>query len=184
MDHERACLDQSKLAGGDEGEWKKLIAEFWPLLLKQAYRVVHNESHAEDIVQHVVQRLWEGRAQIIHIESIRYYLFRMTQNTAVSELRSRQRLKEVPFSCLPAERYEFHSQADDPQVILQGQERQERILQLVLVLSGPQRRVVECLQSSDGMSTRKIGKVIGCSCKNVQTLLRRIRDRLEPVTQF
>ena len=78
-----------RLLVGDPAAFDQVIQRYWIPLTGYASRVLDDEEAAKDVVQSVLIRLWEKRAQLKQ-GSLRGYLLRLTRNSAFDELKRRR----------------------------------------------------------------------------------------------
>lgn len=174
-------LNRNKIVAGDEEEWCKFHILCSPILWAPVLRIVRDYHLAQDIVQMVFLKTWHTRAMLGTVKSWPAYMSQAARHTTLSEVK-KQSLRKRHTSCLPVVAdYSFASKEEDPQAVLLRQEHHKCIRQSVDALTAKQRKVAGYLLREDGTSTRDIGRAIGCSHKNVQGILGRIRRQLEPV---
>jgi RNA polymerase sigma-70 factor (ECF subfamily) len=77
-----------EIALGDARALERLIARYWGPLTAYASRIVGDPQGAEDAVQTVFIRVWRDRRSAPP-RSVRSFLFRVTRNLALDEVRSR-----------------------------------------------------------------------------------------------
>lgn len=67
--------------------------DIWPIrhkLYRFALRIVQNQTEAEDVVQEVMAKLWNRRAQWAEINNLEAWSMRLTRNLAIDYVRRRR----------------------------------------------------------------------------------------------
>lgn len=71
---------------GDAGAFEAVVRAYGPRLTRFAFGFVHGKEEAEDVVQDVLWRVWEGRRDWAPRVSLRAYLFTAVRNRALNAL--------------------------------------------------------------------------------------------------
>jgi|GEM_PF-3841815 len=172
------AIDLNRLAEGEAGEWAKLLRRFHGFMLKQAISIVKDIHSANDVVQEALSQLWRKKSQLCRIKSLPAYLARVTRNMAITHLRRLATDKMLSIHTEIAEPIESSRQSD-PLATVCLDELCQTVSKARDELPPKQRRVVDCLLSDGGVSTRQVGRYIGCSHKNVQAILYRVRPKFK-----
>lgn len=85
MDVQKNLIDCQSI---DEKCFELIYKRYWDQVLAYATCIVHDQSLAEDIVQHVFVSLWDKRSER-HIENIENYLKRAVKYAAFHEIKKR-----------------------------------------------------------------------------------------------
>ena len=80
--------DRIKL--GDKYAFELLFREYYVHLCKFANKFLHDPEEAKEIVQEAFTKIWEEREGINSEESVKAYIFRITQNNSISRLRKKK----------------------------------------------------------------------------------------------
>ena len=174
MTEPKNVIDKDKIASGDEQEWKKLFELYYPILSEHAHRIVNDTHLANDIAEIVILKLWEKRSTAANIKFLRAYLIRAAKNEGFSYIEKLSYKKETLYSFdieIPAP----VEKANDPETILQHKELQKTISISIKELTPRQREVIDHMSADTDASTRALGKTVGCSYKNIQAIIHRIR---------
>ncbi|MHC4464072.1 MAG: RNA polymerase sigma factor [Planctomycetota bacterium] len=181
MSQKSSNIAAEKIANGEAQEWKKLVKRYNKVLVSQAYSITHDTQSANDMAQMVLLKLWEQRSIAVHIKSLEAYLVQAARNTALTYIQQRDR--EVPYlsdiTMLTSGR-----KANRPETVAQQKEFREMISIQIARLTPRQHEVIEHILSEPTISTRKLGKVLGCSHKNVQAILGRIRHQFRNIQKL
>jgi len=76
-----------RVTAGDEGAFGELFHLWRDKLYFFILRITHSSEMAEDILQDVFVKIWTNRATLDSIEHFDAYIYRMSQNQAISGMR-------------------------------------------------------------------------------------------------
>jgi RNA polymerase sigma-70 factor, ECF subfamily len=150
---------------GDEQAFELLFHKYYVRLCAFANKFLNDPENAGEIVQEVFVKIWEGRDDIDPEESLKAYLFKITQNLSLNKLRRlkvESRYTEI-YKLVYLERQEF-SALDS----LLAKELQENIAHAIGKLPAECRKVFE-LSRTDGLKYREIADTLNISVKTVET---------------
>jgi RNA polymerase sigma-70 factor, ECF subfamily len=171
-----------RLATGDATALTAIAEWLWEPLAAYAYRIVEDRDAAMDIAQEACVRLWE-RGGHDAPSKLRSYLFRITRNLALDQLRTRRTRHRLLWShrsaqALGSARPERPDEALD-HARLAGQ------VQRAIQGLPERRREVFTLAYLRGLSYAEVGEVLGISPKTVQNqmsaALAQLRRTLRPL---
>ena len=77
----------SRLQNGDEKAFTAIYERYNKMLYVLAYKYLKDTFLAEDIVQQVFLKLWESRSLFVGSVHLRNYLYTMTKNPVLNEIR-------------------------------------------------------------------------------------------------
>jgi len=80
-----------KLREGDRSAFKFLFITYYDYLFNYIYKLSGDEAVAEDVVQEVMIRIWEKKAQIKINTSVKSYLFKACHNQFLMHLRKEKK---------------------------------------------------------------------------------------------
>jgi RNA polymerase sigma-70 factor (ECF subfamily) len=166
------------LAEGDPESLDQLIRWFWEPLASYAYRLVADRDAAMDIAQETFVILWEGRERIAP-RSLRAYLFRITRNRALDQLKTRRTRRRLLKS------YDAHrSRPATPEDVFERDRVSDQV-ELAIRTLPERRREVFVLAYLKGLSYSEVADVLGISPKTVQNqmsaALSQLRELLSPL---
>jgi RNA polymerase sigma-70 factor, ECF subfamily len=78
----------------DQADFEQLAMEYLPTLYSGAYRMTHNKSDAEDLVQETYLKAYRSFKGFEAGTNLRAWLFRIMTNTFINQYRQRQRRPE------------------------------------------------------------------------------------------
>ena len=79
----------SEIKAGDMKAFDQLYHRYCNKLLSFSMSIIKSREEAENIVQEVFLALWMNRDKISSVASVKYYVFTIAYNTAISALRKK-----------------------------------------------------------------------------------------------
>jgi RNA polymerase sigma-70 factor (ECF subfamily) len=151
-------------------DWERIVAQHSRHVLGTAYRLLGNESDAEDVSQEVFLELFQKlpALQIAHVPAL---LHRITTFRALDRLRRRHATQ--PLGGEPAARL-----SDGPEEQAIGAELAAWLRQAVARLPA-QEAAVFCLRFFEDLSSQRIAETLDISLGAVAVALHRARANLE-----
>lgn len=77
----------SKIREGDESAFSSFYEQHWTVVHRFVMKYLKCQDLSDDVTQDIFIRLWEGRADLPEIASLKSYLFVTARNTAFNVLR-------------------------------------------------------------------------------------------------
>jgi RNA polymerase sigma factor (sigma-70 family) len=175
---------------GDQGAFEALINKYEKSLRGYIKRMLKDEEIIEDILQHVFLQFYLALPKLRTNVPLHAWLYRVTYNRCVDELRRKRHCKSVSFSQLErAYNEEVHLLADmlpdtglTPEAILEQQELHTQLLQAIKALS-PTFRAVVHLRCFVERSFSEIGKQLDMPEGTAKTYFYRSLPRLRAALQ-
>lgn len=139
-------------------------------LFRLAYRMTGSALEAEDLVQEVFLKVWNGRCELESVQNVEAWCMRIAKNLAIDRLRSKHwttRTDEEPIL----------AQADSatPYQIAEQADTFAHIRQIMDQLPEKHRQVME-LRDIEGLSYEEICEVLSMTLPQVKTNLFRARQ--------
>ena len=142
-------------------------------LYRVAFYMLESEAEAEDAVQELYLKLWEGRGQLDAVRQPKAYSIRMLKNLCLDRIR---RVKHLTFvERLPET--EFGRAQDDE---IDGRHRLDKVLEAVKSLPERQRQVL-LMRTVQGLSYEEISTATGMNYLTLRVLLSQARKRLKSI---
>jgi RNA polymerase sigma-70 factor, ECF subfamily len=149
---------------GDEQAFELLFRKFYVRLCAFANKFLNDPEEAKEIVQEVFAKIWEGRDLIDPDDSLKSYIFKITQNLSINKLRRKKvesKYAEI-YKFIYCEQFDFSVHES-----LLARELEENIAQAVGNLPGECRKVFE-LSRTEGLKYREIADNLNISVKTVE----------------
>ena len=134
-----------------------------------ARRILRDPAEAEDLVQEVFSRMWNGELPFHGRSSCATWLYRVMVNRSINGLRARRRRGRLELS--PAE-------GADPESTAAARERWRQVVGVLGQLSAQHRELLT-LRELHGLSYPEISERLGIPEGTVKSALNRARARLE-----
>jgi len=164
-----------RLKNGDISCFEALMRKYKKQVMNIIYRFIGDENEAEDLAIEVFLRLFES-AKIYRVKAkFSTYLYRITVNLCINELKKKRRHKVISLNALNTPISSGPSFS--PLSILEQRERDALIKKMIDALP-PRQRMALILQIYEELSYREISKVLACSIKSVERLLYRAKLNL------
>jgi RNA polymerase sigma-70 factor (ECF subfamily) len=140
-----------RFRAGEEKAFDQLFRAFFTPLAFYAYRLLDDDTSADDLVQDCFVELWQRRHKLENIQSIKAYLYRCVHNKALNYIKS----KKIKTSALAKE---LENIPDEEEVM-----RAEIISRLLEVIDHLPARMKEVMRMHylEGKSLEEIGAAIG-----------------------
>jgi RNA polymerase sigma-70 factor (ECF subfamily) len=158
---------------GEEDAFKELFKKFSHRVINYAFRFLGSRARAEEIAQDVFLSLFQARYRYQPRSEFSTWLFRITHNACLNEVRRLGHRAEVS---------EEDGEWVEPSVVgaesdFVGKEMSRRLLDLLKSLPENQRSAV-ILTRIEGFSYEEVGEVLGCSLPAVKSLVFRATQTL------
>jgi RNA polymerase sigma-70 factor, ECF subfamily len=177
-----------RVAAGDEAGFNYLVGKYHRPMIHFLYRMVHNQSVAEELAQEVFLRVYRARDSYRAEARFTTWLYRIATNLAVNHARDTRHERAAQTVYLDAPDEETGATpdlADDEPTVEQRLVRDERMAAIrshVMALPERQRMAV-LMHKYQGMDYRQIGEVLKLSESATKSLLFRayqtLRDKLK-----
>lgn len=152
-----------RLLRDDKSALEELFNYYYPRLFNFSRSFLKIEDGIDDILQEVFIRIWQNRKKINRHETFNSYLFTITKNLLINELKSRmrdERTKEIVFRNSVAEEYQIAEKIELNELKL-------KISSIVENLPDKQREVF-LLSRVEGLSHKDIAKRLNIKEKTVE----------------
>lgn len=168
----------TELAKDNEAPLEDLFNYYYPRLFNFSKSFLKIEEGIDDILQEVFVKIWENRKSIKNTATFNSYIFTITRNLLLNELRSRlnkQNIKEEVGKLSIAPEYSLMEQ-------IEYQDLKEKVDNIVNELPERQKEIF-VLSRTEGLSHKEIAEKLKISTKTVEyhiTLAaRHLKDELK-----
>ena len=159
------------VARGDKDAFTEIVSRHLNAVVLFALRYVGRRAEAEDVAQEAFIRIWKNAAKWEPKGfSFRSWLYRITYNLCIDELRKRKPVSDVDEDNLPY----YGGQPDDD---LYRDEQQKKVARALGDLPERQRTAIT-LSVYQGLSNRDAAQVMEISIEALESLLSRARRTL------
>jgi RNA polymerase sigma-70 factor (ECF subfamily) len=173
-----------RVRGGDRDAFRVLVDRHSRSIFRLAYRMVGNQSDADDVVQDTFLRAFRQLDRFESRANFGTWLYRIAVNCSLDLLRQRPRR-----SAEPEREDDEHERAGEPDIgpsperLAFSAEVKEKVGQALGALS-PAERAAFLLRHFEGHSIEEIGRVLGLRTSatkhTVFRAVRKMRDALAP----
>lgn len=165
------------LSNDDKSSLETLFNHFYPRLYHFSRSFLKIDDGIDDILQEVFLKIWMNRRKITKPETFNAYIFTITRNLLLNEIRNRlnsQKAREKLLEKSVAEEFLLSKQ-------IEYQELESMVSQIVAGLPDRQREVFT-LSRSEGLSHREIAHKLQIAEKTVEyhisQVIHQLRKRL------
>jgi len=156
-------------AAGDRRAFDELVRRKRERVVRIAYQVTGNLEDALDAAQGVFLRLWQGLESYDVRRRFDTWLYRVTVNAAIDQIRSRG--PRGVLQPLPEDAGELQArEAPDPVQALDLDRLQRAFMQLAAGLA-PKQRAAFVLREIEGLETAEVARILGVAESTVRNHL-------------
>ena len=175
----------ARVAKGDNYAFEALVKKHQGAVLNLIYRFMGNRTKAEDLAQDVFIRVWQAAGRYKRTAKFSTWIYRITANLCLNELKSAHRRKFFFFSSSVGKGENQEDQylglhadkGQSPEDLLIVAERKQQVFAALRRLPANQRLAV-ILKRYDDLSYGEIAQILGCSVSAVDSLLVRAKRNL------
>lgn len=152
-----------ELAKSNESSLEVLFNYYYPRLYYFSKSFLKIETGIDDILQEVFLKIWQNRKKITVVSTFNAYIFTITRNLLLNELRSRlnnQKIKDKIQELSVAKEYTFFEQTE-------YNDLREKIEDIIDELPVRQKEVF-ILSRKEGLSHKEIAEKLEISTKTVE----------------
>ena len=162
----------ARFAAGDQSAARELTETLLPGAMRQAWRMLGDQTEAEDVAQEAMLRLWKQASDWRAGEAkVSTWLYRVVHNLCIDRIRKRRPQVAVEDAPEPVD--------PDPSVLERmAQTEQSRAIAKAIGELPVRQRQALVLRHFEGLSNPEIGEALECSVEAVESLLARARRQL------
>ena len=174
--------DMDSLASGHNAALNELMERHAPKLFNYLIRCLQNEEDAADVAQETFVRVYQNRARFDPNQRFATWLYAIATNLVKDRYRYRSRHPQVSLEAQNADtgnefRENLPEQAPTPSESVQAAERAKAVREAIAELP-EELRTPLILSEYEELSHAKIGEILKCSAKAVETRIYRARLQL------
>lgn len=170
----------ARILRGDQRAFEILVQRYSPLVFRVVRGVLARSADVEDIAQEVFLRAYRSLGQIEAGSRLAPWLVRIAVNLCYDHLRRLRRRGERSFSELGPQEARVVDTLLHDEAALHAVDRLflREVAEKLVGQLAPQDRAVLLLKEREGMDTREVARVLGCSETAVRLRLFRARRAL------
>ena len=155
-----------QIASGDESAFRQLFDQYKGRFYAAAFKMLHSEAEAEEIVQEVFVAIWTKRRHLATVENARSYLFTIVYRSVYAHFKKlalEKRLKAHAFGAA----HKHANNVDDAVSVKESL----RLLDKAMEQLPPQQKEVYRLSQLEGLSRNEIAEQLNISPNTVKNHL-------------
>ena len=181
--NEQELLKRAK--AGDVAAFEELVEGYQKKLFSLAYRIVGNPEDAADMVQEALIRIFRSIAKFKEQSSFSTWIYRITTNVCLDELRKRKNKKEFSLDQeIHGEDGDMKRQIRSDEMLTDNIAEQEELRDIVnnaINILPEYQRIVISLRDIQGLTYSEISQVLNCPEGTVKSRINRARNALKNV---
>jgi RNA polymerase sigma-70 factor (ECF subfamily) len=184
MDKEIPSEDlMARVAKGDDDAFEILVNRHQTSVLNLIYRFIGDRTQAKDLAQEVFLKVWQAAKSYEAKAKFTTWIYRITVNLCLNELKSARRRKWFPFHRSDGDSENaieetFSDGSPTAEDLLLVKERSRQITNALQSLPDNQRMAL-VLKKYDDLSYQEIAKILNCSVSAVESLIVRAKRTLQ-----
>lgn len=149
----------------DQSSFQVIFRHFFPGLLSFAESYMKNRMFAEEVVEDVFIKLWEGRKMLPAIKNLNYYLYVATKHAAINYLeKNRKNNKRFDIEELEEEALHFRYTPEDALISSEALREIEHAINTLPTKC----RLIFRLIKEEGLRYKEVAELLGISIKTVE----------------
>ncbi len=169
----------SELRSGDQNAFKKLVEIYRQKVFNTAINLLQDHELAEDVSQEVFVTIFRSVATFNAKSSLSTWIYRITVNKCLDQLRARQRQKFGLFSQFFDNTFVIENKPgfDHPGIILENRETARYLFKAIESLPHNQKTVF-VLSHIEELPQKEIAEIMDMSVKAIESLVQRAKANL------
>lgn len=173
----------ARIAKGDADAFEILVNRHQTSVLNLIYRFIGDRTQAKDLAQEVFLRVWQAAKTYKPEAKFTTWLYRITANLCLNELKSSRRRKLFQFLQFGEDQENTIEEvlvdaSPSPEDLLLAKERSHQVSDALQSLPENQRMAL-ILKRYDDLSYEEIARILNCSVPAVESLLVRAKRNLQ-----
>jgi RNA polymerase sigma-70 factor (ECF subfamily) len=165
---------------GDEEAFREIVEGYKKPIFDLCFRYIGNQADAEEVALDVFLHLYKARETYKPEAKLSTFLYRIAVNLSLNRIRDRKRKRLLSLEFLRRNRPidPESPEADRPDAVLEGREREAMIRKAIDLLPEKQKAAL-LLRRYEELSYEEIAAVMKTSVSAVEALLFRARETLK-----
>jgi len=178
----------TEIKHGNEDAFRKLVEKYKPKVFNTIYSIMGDTQDMEDIAQNVFIQVYTSINSFKEESSISTWIYRITVNKCIDELRKRK-IKFISYETelISEEKLKLEdiiSSKEDDVVDKIDKKELGEIIQKILDSLPEKYRIILTLKEIDGLSYKEISEVMNISISKVKIWLFRARQQMKNRLSF
>ena len=174
---ETDMLNLKRASRGDERAFEALITPHADATYRLCLRMMGNEQDAADMAQEAFLRAWRSLSSYKGQSRFSTWLFRVTTNVCLDELRRRKRGESESMQALEENGLEIVDTGDTPESALDRAELRRELKSAIACLNEDQRAAL-ILRDVQGLPYEEIARALDLNLNTVKSRISRARAAL------
>ena len=174
-------MDESRLirlaSGGDPGAFNELLGAHERRMYAVALRMCGNAEDAQDCLQEAMLRVWRAISGFKGQSSFSTWVYRITMNTCLDELRKRKNRPNTSLDTLVEAGWSPPDEGDTPEKHALRREARQSLEGFIQELPEDMRAAV-VLRDIQGYAYEEIAEILGANVGTVKSRISRGREKL------
>jgi len=150
------------ISDGDQEAFAVIYTKYLNNIYRYIFSICYTKEMSEEIVQDLFVKVWENRAQLIHVTSFKAYLYRSAKNLLLNHVQ-RSKIQSKVFNVIEVEKQKETNTLTDSDLLFN---EYYRIAQKAIDLLPEKRKQIFRLRLNDELSLDEIAVKLSIS-KNV-----------------
>lgn len=144
-------------------DFESLFTTYYPKIQNFLAGFLDSKEEVEDLAQDVFVKIWQNRSQLIYVENINAYLYRIAKNTLFDYIEKTQKQRYTRTSNLPEV-----PTTDEVEELIFADELND-LINLTVEEMPQQRKTIFNFSRKEGLSNEEIAQRLGISKRTVET---------------
>ena len=175
-------LNLKRAARGDEAAFEALISPYLDTTYRLCLRMMGNEQDAADMAQEALVRAWRSLSTYKAQSRFSTWLYRITQNVCLDELRKRKNRQAESLQELHEAGFDPPDNAATPETAAEIQDTRTQLAHAIGKLNDEHRAAI-LLRDVHGLSYEEIASVLDVNLNTVKSRISRARANLRSILE-
>jgi RNA polymerase sigma-70 factor, ECF subfamily len=161
---------------GNTVVFKSLFESYYKKLCYFAWRMLDDQSEAEDLVQDVFVRIWQNRQQLNISRSLSAYLYHSVKNACLNQIKHRKvKLEYAQYFTGATEEYSENTVTETGELKI--------LIEIHIRNLPPERQKIFVMSRKQGLKHKEIADELGISVKTVENQIAKALKYFREVLQ-